>query len=93
MPGTVNSLLVLGKFRQLVEELYGEPKNEEIVGLYFHADINNHPPVPVKINKKIKKIKKCCNQKDIRNLFVNASGSQRKSFIKNKKKRETISVD
>ena len=58
MPGTVNSLLVLGKFRQLVEELYGEPKNEEIVGLYFHADINNHPPVPMKINKKNEENKK-----------------------------------
>ena len=58
MPRTVNSLLVLGKFRQLVEELYGEPKNEEILGLYFHADINNHPPVPMKINKKNKENKK-----------------------------------
>ena len=35
MPGTVSNLLVLEKYWQLVEDLYTEPKNEEILGSFY----------------------------------------------------------
>ena len=52
IPGTVSDLLVLEKCRQLEEDFYAEPKNEEILGSYLHANVTDHCPVPAKINEK-----------------------------------------
>ena len=56
-----------------------QSKSTEILGSYLHADdVNNCPPVLMKIKKKSKKkffLKvpdvtiKCCNQKDIQRFF------------------------
>ena len=51
MPGTVSSLLELEKYWQLVEELYTEPKNEEILGSFLHAIVADQRPPPAKKNK------------------------------------------
>ena len=95
MPGTVSNLLLLEKYGQLVEELYTEPKNEEILGSYLHADVTDHRPVPAKINKKRKKTipDVSCNQKDIQSFFANASKSQIKNVTKKNKNIETIAID
>ena len=44
--GTVYNLLVLEKYRQFVEELYIEPKNEEILGSFLHVALEKPAPPP-----------------------------------------------
>ena len=67
------------KYRQLVQELYTEPKDEEILGSFLHAESNgndltiaasNITPVP-----KIKKMPEV-QMKDIRRFF-NRNKTQR----------------
>ena len=74
--GIVNNLLVLEKYLQLVEELYIEPKNEEILGSFLHVALEEPAPPPAK--KKTKKSRKSSasndnhpEQKDIRSFFGN----------------------
>ena len=75
IPGIVNNLLVLEKYRQLVDKVYTEPKNKEIFKLYIHGDVNIciHSPFPMKIIKRIKENNLNCNQKDIQSFFVYAT--------------------
>ena len=54
-PRTVSNLLALEKCWELVEELYAEPKNEEILGSFLHAIVTDQCPPPAKKNSKIKK--------------------------------------
>ena len=72
MPGTVSNLLVLEKYWQLVEELYTEPKNEEILGSFLHAIVTDQRPPPAKKNTKIKKAvpSNVPEHKDIRSFLV-----------------------
>ena len=72
MPGTVSNLLVLEKYWQLVEDLYTEPKNEEILGSFLHAIVTDHRPPPAKKNTKIKKAvpSNVPEHKDIRSFLV-----------------------
>ena len=95
MPGTVSNLLVLEKYWQLVEDLYTEPKNEEIFGSFLHAIVTDQRPPPAKKNTKIKKAvpSKVPEHKNIRNLFGNAATRQVKSVTKNSKEVETICID
>ena len=95
MPGTVSNLLVLGKYWQLVEDLYTEPKNEEIFGSFLHAIVTDQHPPPAKKNTKIKKAVPCNvpEHRDIRSFFGNAATRQLKSVTKNSKEAETIYID
>ena len=95
MPGTVSKLLVLGKYWQLVEDLYTEPKNEEIFGSFVHAIVTDQRPPPAKKSTKIKKAvpSNVPEHKDIRNFFSNAATRQLKSVTKNSKEVETICID
>ena len=95
MPGTVSNLLVLEKYWQLVEELYTEPKNEEILGSFLHAIVTDQCPPPAKKNTKIKKAvpSNVPEHKDIRSFFGNAATRQVKSVTKNSKEVETICID
>ena len=72
MPGTVSNLLVLEKYWQLVEDLYTEPKNEEIFGSFLHAIVTDQRPPPAKKNTKIKKAvpSNVPEHKDIRSFLV-----------------------
>ena len=47
MPGTVSNLLVLEKYWLLVEELYTEQKNEEILESFLHAIVTDERPPPL----------------------------------------------
>ena len=95
MPGTVSNLLVLEKYWQLVEELYTEPKNEEILGSSLHAIVTDQRPPPAKKNTKIKKTvpSNVPEHKYIRRCFDNAATRQVKSVTKNSKEVETICID
>ena len=75
MPGTVSNLLVLEKYWQLVEELYTEPKNEEILGSFLHAIVADQRPPPTKKNTKIKKAipSNVPEHKDIRSFLEGSS--------------------
>ena len=92
MPGTVSNLLVLGKYWQLVEDLYTEPKNEKIFVSFLHALVTDQRP---KKNTKIKKAVPCNvpEHSDIRSFFGNAATRQLKSATKNSKEVETIYID
>ena len=94
MPGTVSNLLVLEKYWQLVEELYTEPKNEEILGSFLHAIVTDQRPPPAKKNTKIKKAvtSNVPEHRDVRSFFGNAT-RQLKSVTKNSKEVETICID
>ena len=95
MPGTVSNLLELEKYWQLVEELYTEPKNEEILGSFLHAIVADQRPPPTKKNTKIKKAipSNVPEHKDIRSFFGNAATRQAKSVMKNSKEVKTICID
>ena len=95
MPGTASNVLVLEKYWQLVEELYTEPKNEEILGSFLHAIVTDQRPPPAKKNTKIKKAvpSNVPEHKDIRIFFGNAATCQVKSVTKNSKEVETICID
>ena len=57
MAGTVVNHLLMEKHRQLVETLYTEPKDEEILGSFLHIEGTAEvPPVPVVPKKKKKDI-------------------------------------
>ena len=94
MPGTVSNLLVLEKYWQLVEELYTEPKNEEILGSILHSIVTDQRPPPAKKNTKIKKAvpSNVPEQKNI-SFFGNTATRQVKSVTKNSKEVETICID
>ena len=95
MPGAVSNLLVQEKYWQLVEELYTEPKNEEISWSILHAIITDQRPPPAKKNTKIEKVvpSNVPEHKDIRSFFGNAATRQVKSVTKNSKEVETICID
>ena len=75
MPGTVINQLLLEKYKQLVQTLYAEPKEEEILGSFLIPDesnnCNNTGPAATKKNKKEKTVTKAKDdhQKDIRQFF------------------------
>ena len=95
MPATISNLLVLEKYWQLVEELYTEPKNEEILGSFLHAIVTDQRPPPAKKNTKIKIVvsSNVPEHIDIRSFFGNAATRQVKSVTKNRKEVETICID
>ena len=95
MSGTVSNPLVLEKYWQLVEELYTEPKNEEILGSFLHDIVTDQRPPPAEKNTEIKKAvsSNVPEHKDIRSFFGNAATRQVKSVTKDSKEVETICVD
>ena len=76
--------LALEKYWQLVEELYTEPKNEEILGSFLHAIVTDQRPPPAKKNTKIKKAapSNLPEHKDITSFFGNAATRQVKALRK-----------
>ena len=72
--GKCVSILLMEKYKQLVQQLYIEPKNEEILGSFLQAnetiDGVETQPVPKKAKVKRKQTDKTVNrQKDIRHFF------------------------
>ena len=74
MPGTVITQLLMKRYKQLVETLYTEPKEEEILGTFLQLENTGEQdlaPVAPKQKKKPKcPPEKDQNQKDIRSYFA-----------------------
>jgi len=72
IPGTVSNQLCMERYKELVQSLYTEPKNEEILGSFLQMTENVSLPTPP-VPKKKKICKKPTPQlKDIRGFFLNA---------------------
>ena len=73
--------LALEKYWQLVEELYIEPKNEEILG-HFHMPLSRINALLLQKNTKIKKAvpSNLPEHKDITSFFGNAATRQVKAL-------------
>jgi len=68
IPGTCINLLLMEKYKQLVEQLYIEPKTEEIFGSFLEPNEKiDDLPLPAPKPKRKKEISK--SQKDIRGFF------------------------
>ena len=73
-PGTYVNILLIEKYKQLVQQFYIEPKNEEILGSFLKVnetiDGVEAQPVSRKAKVKRKQTDKVVNrQKDIRHYF------------------------
>ena len=76
--GKCTNLLIMEKYKQLVEDLYIEPAAEEIVGLFLDLIEKDHSiTITIKPKKKKPKMKEkttsCALQRDIRTFFNEAS--------------------
>ena len=66
MSGTIINQLLMERYKQLVNERYVEPKEEDVIGTFLHirdiADIAVEvvPMEPKKKKKKVDKQQKCC---------------------------------
>ena len=74
MPGTVINQLLMERYKQLVETLYTEPKEEDILGTFLQLENTGEQdlgPVAPKQKKKPKSPPESDkNQKDIQSYFV-----------------------
>ena len=72
IPGTCINILLLERYKKLVEETYTEPKNEEILGSYINKLQNEEleDRVPRREKKRKRKEKAPVKTKDIRRFFT-----------------------
>ena len=73
IPGTCINILLMEKYKQVVQQLYTEPKNEEILGSFLQAnetiDGAEAQPISKKAKVRRKQTDKAVNrQKDIRHF-------------------------
>ena len=54
MPGTVRNHMVIERYKEIVERLYCEPKNEVVIGCFLENTIGNVTPLAGPSNKKKK---------------------------------------
>ena len=54
MPGTVRNHMVIERYKEIVERLYYEPKNELVIGCFLENTIGNVTPLADLSNKKEK---------------------------------------
>jgi len=86
IPGTVSNLLVMERYKQLVEELYIEPKEELILGSFIkpykqatteeEKDGQNHPRGSDK--KSNQSPKRTVGMKDVKSFFTQAPAPKEK---------------
>lgn len=74
IPGTVVNLLIMEKYIKLVQELYTEPKDEDILGSFLQLETGNNavariPRAESESEPKKKKSKPEVQTKDIRSFF------------------------
>ena len=99
LPGTIKNHKLLDRYKEVVNKLYCEPKNEEIIGnlLISVPNENIHLNQPhqqqltqKKVNRKRKTNEKQLTSKnDIRNCF-NMSGTSKSKEQKNKEKSKSL---
>ena len=54
MPGTVRNHMVTERYKEIVERLYWEPKDEVVIGCFLENTIGNVTPLAGPSNKKKK---------------------------------------
>ena len=98
MPGTVINQLLMERYNQLVETLYTEPKEEEILGRFLQL-VNTGEQDQAPVAPKQKKKPKCPpesdkNQKDIRSYFeATPRQATKKPETKKPKSPNVITID
>ena len=93
MPGTIRNQLLLDRYRELVTELYCEPKDEIIIGKFLSPTEQVPIKRPQKRQKRVSVTEKETIQcKDIRLLFRRQEENN-KNQDKNKETNETIVTD
>ena len=93
MPGTIRNNSLLDRYRELVTELYCEPKTETIIG-NFLSPIEEVPIERLQTRQKRVSVpaKETIQCKDIRLLF-RCQEENNKNQDKNKETNETIVID
>ena len=98
MPGTVINQLLMERYKQLVETLYTEPKEEEILGTFLQLENTGEQDL-APVAPKQKKKPKCPpesdkNQKDIRSYFAaTPRQATKKPETKKTKSPNVITID
>ena len=98
MPGTVINQLLMERYKQLVETLYTEPKEEEILGTFLQLENTGEQDL-APVAPKQKKKPKCPpesdkNQKDIRSYFAaTPAQATKKPETKKPKSPNVITID
>ena len=95
IPGTCINLLLLERYKQLVEECYTEPKNEDILGLFLQVapEKEIQGPLAAICSKKVvvRRPKKIVGNKDIRSFFGRVPAND--GNTKPKKLPKVITID
>ena len=98
IPGTVINQLLMERYKQLVETLYTEPKEEEILGTFLQLENTGEQDL-APVAPKQKKKPKCPpesdkNQKDIQSYFAaTPCQAMKKPEIKKPKSPNNITID
>ena len=98
MSGTVINQLLMERYKQLVETLYTEPKEEEILGTFLQLDNTGEQDL-APVAPKQKKKPKCHpesdkNQKDIQSYFAaTPRHATKKTETKKPKSPNVITID
>ena len=98
MPGTIINQLLMERYKQLVETLYMEPKEEEILGIFLQLENTGEQNLAPAAPKQTKK-PKCPpesdkNQKDIQSYFAATSRqATEKPETKKTKSPNVITID
>jgi len=99
IPGTCINLLLMERYKQLIQETYTEPQKEEILGCYLHvaAGVSNEvniQVIPRNNMGKTKKKKEEVKTKDIRNYFNPVAKREvTKVQTKEKPKKNLVVID
>ena len=98
MPGTVINQLLMERYKQLVETLYIEPKEEEVFGTFLQLENTGEQDL-APVASKQKKKPKCSpesdkNQKDIQSYFAaTPRQATKKPETKKTKSQNVITID
>ena len=98
MPGTVINQLLMERYKQLVETLYIEPKEEEVFGTFLQLENTGEQDLALVASKQKKK-PKCPpesdkNQKDIQSYFAaTPRQATKKPETKKTKSQNVITID
>ena len=93
IPGTVSNLLCMEKYKELVTNLYIEPKNEEVLGSFLRPrnDVPLTTPTSPK-KKKVEKKKTYVMTRDIRDFFGQGRRSQKHQRVTKKDNSNNVKV-
>ena len=86
IPGTCVNILLMEKYKQLVQQFYIEPKNEEILGLFLQANetIDRAEAQPVLKKAKVKRKNKPIRQLTDKNTYA--------IYLRNKESQQTLKL-